>query len=388
MSAPGRGHWVEPNGSSFTGDFCRLELLQQLVENCPVLAYAKDAESLRFTLLNRRCEEQFKVPRAALIGLSDYDLFPKEVADRYLAEDRAVLDSRRILEIPVEKVGGELLGNLWFRTRKMGVYDADGKPRYLLCFTENITGEHQSLEKVESLRATLERSAHLATLGEVAAKSLHEFSTPLASIALIADMLERDAGAGPVDAARVIQDARAIVSTVDRMSKTAAMVRRLVRPSDEEPRRRVSLSAVVQESVDLCLSRCQAHGVRVSVEIPDALEIDCRAFEISQVFTNLINNAVDAMHGPEDRWILITADRVTEATRAFVTNGGPVISPDVRARLMEPFFTTKAATGGMGLGLTIARGIAQGHGGTLDLVPMAPNTRFVLTLPTTVKSAP
>ncbi len=82
-----------------------------------------------------------------------------------------------------------------------------------------------------------------------------------------------------------------------------------------------------------------------------------------------------------DAWIEIAGERAGDGVRLSVTDSGPPIPEEVRARIMEPFFTTKAAGEGTGLGLSISRGIAESQGGRLEFDAASPHTRFVLTLP-------
>ena len=74
-----------------------------------------------------------------------------------------------------------------------------------------------------------------------------------------------------------------------------------------------------------------------------------------------------------------------DSVEFFVADSGPGIPPEIRSRIMDPFFTTKAVGSGTGLGLNISRAIVEDHGGSISLDDASRNTRFVVKLPKTRK---
>jgi signal transduction histidine kinase len=113
---------------------------------------------------------------------------------------------------------------------------------------------------------------------------------------------------------------------------------------------------------------------------PD-LYVECRSVQISQILLNLVSNAHDAALGQPTRWVRISAEVAPAEVSIKVTDSGPGIPPELRPRIMEPFFTTKEFGKGTGLGLSVSKGIAEAHGGRLSYDPSARHTCFVLTLP-------
>jgi C4-dicarboxylate-specific signal transduction histidine kinase len=119
--------------------------------------------------------------------------------------------------------------------------------------------------------------------------------------------------------------------------------------------------------------------------------VQCREVQIEQVLVNLLNNAFDAIDGdPRSRpWVQVRvsmqpasgADGAADAVCIDVLDGGPGVSPQDRARLMETFFTTKPRGAGIGIGLSVSQTIAQEHGGSLELLDSDGPTCFRLTLP-------
>jgi signal transduction histidine kinase len=135
------------------------------------------------------------------------------------------------------------------------------------------------------------------------------------------------------------------------------------------------------ESTLVILGHKLRHGtVRIERDYaPDLPHTNARGSELNQVWTNLLDNAIDAVAGNGT----ITIRTCSTPTEILVEIGddGPGIPPEVAARIFEPFYTTKGVGSGTGLGLDIARRIVVGHGGDLRLDSPAAPTRFEVRLP-------
>jgi signal transduction histidine kinase len=103
--------------------------------------------------------------------------------------------------------------------------------------------------------------------------------------------------------------------------------------------------------------------------------------ELNQVWTNLIHNAADAVHGAGGERITVSVSAGDGEVVVAVEDDGPGIPDDIQSRLFEPFFTTKAVGQGTGLGLDIARRIVEAHRGTLGFTSEPGRTRFTVRLP-------
>jgi signal transduction histidine kinase len=153
-----------------------------------------------------------------------------------------------------------------------------------------------------------------------------------------------------------------------------------------------SVALIVRDTVELCTERFRQHNIDLVIDpIEPGLYVECRGVQIAQVLLNLLSNAHDAVDGARERRVRIAVDNDDRDVRIAVSDSGPGIPPEIRARIMEPFFTTKEIGKGTGLGLSVSKGIAEAHGGRLALDPEARETRFVLTLrrvPAPVQQSP
>jgi signal transduction histidine kinase len=112
---------------------------------------------------------------------------------------------------------------------------------------------------------------------------------------------------------------------------------------------------------------------------PDLPLIQARGGELNQVWTNLIDNALDAMSGEGKLWLITRCEN--NFAMVEIADNGPGIPPEIMPRLFEPFFTTKGVGVGSGLGLDIVYRIVAQHDGSIDVQSEPGHTRFIVRLP-------
>jgi PAS domain S-box-containing protein len=115
------------------------KFLNSVVENIPDMIFVKDAKDLRFLRFNKAGEELLGYSRENLYGKSDHDFFPRDDADFFTKNDRMVLDNRKAVDIPEEKVRTRFRGERILHTKKIPILDETGTPVYLLGISEDIT---------------------------------------------------------------------------------------------------------------------------------------------------------------------------------------------------------------------------------------------------------
>jgi signal transduction histidine kinase len=246
--------------------------------------------------------------------------------------------------------------------------------------------------ELEQTRQSSIHSAKMAALGEMSGNIGHEINNPLAAILLRAHRLQRLAAKDKLDATTVAAAARDINTTVDRIRRIVDALRLFARDAEKDPMRPESVAHIVRDTVELCTERFRQHNIDLSIDpIAPGLHVECRGVQIAQVLLNLLSNAHDAVEDARERRVRIAVDNDERDVRIAVSDSGPGIPAELRARIMEPFFTTKDIGKGTGLGLSVSKGIAEAHGGRLALDPDARETRFVLTLrrvPAPVQQSP
>jgi signal transduction histidine kinase len=149
---------------------------------------------------------------------------------------------------------------------------------------------------------------------------------------------------------------------------------------DQAPVQTVDLHAGLENTLVILRHKTRA-GVRIVREYDDTVPpIEAYGSELNQVWTNLIDNAIDAMHG-EGEIVIRTSAAEDDKVVVELIDSGPGIPPDIQARIFEPFFTTKGPGAGTGLGLHIAYNIVERHHGRIEVQSEPGRTAFKVTLP-------
>ncbi|HUT53665.1 MAG TPA: ATP-binding protein [bacterium] len=232
-------------------------------------------------------------------------------------------------------------------------------------------------EQVASTRA-LAHAEKLNVVGQLAAGMAHEINSPLDGAIEAARIIER----GDMDPEEVREFARAQRTALERI---AAIIYRLLTFSRMEQARQGStrLETSITEAVELVRYRLKNSGL--SIEVPDAKAmlqvIGGAALELSQIFVNLLGNAIDA--SPAGGVIRIEVEEHDGRVDIAVIDQGPGIPEEAERRLFTPFFTTKEVGKGTGLGLAISKNIVEQFGGAIEFMNQAPpwGARFTVHLP-------
>jgi signal transduction histidine kinase len=153
---------------------------------------------------------------------------------------------------------------------------------------------------------------------------------------------------------------------------------------DQAPVQRVDVRVGLEQT--LVILRHKLRDVEVRTDLGDDLpEIEAFGSELNQVWTNIVDNAVDAMDGRGSIDISAKADPGGDGVVVTICNAGPPIPDEVRARLFEPFFTTKEPGRGTGLGLHISHNVIVRHGGRVEVDSGPDGTCFEVTLPAVIE---
>lgn len=237
--------------------------------------------------------------------------------------------------------------------------------------------------EAHALQDRMMQVSRLATMGEMAAGIAHEINQPLTAIANYAKACEHFLAAGEPDLEEVRLALREISSEALRAGDIIRRLRRLV-SRHEESRSSTTMDDLIEEVKAIIQSDARMHGARVTFALQGDLPLlNVDRVQIQHALINLLRNAFEAVqeNGMGDRAVTLeTRSSEHHEIEIDVRDNGPGVAPKIRARLFEPFRTTKPA--GSGLGLSICRTIAEAHGGKLDYQDNKPNGAiFRLTLP-------
>lgn len=365
--------------------------LHNIINNIPDLVWLKDREG-SFVVVNEPFGRACGRKPAELTGLTDLDVWPGELAERYRRGDIEVITSgkRRQVEEPLTDQSGR---TSWVETIRTPIRDEAGviigiagiarditaRKRLQQEQVETITESMKAYRKLQETQQQLVQSEKLAAVGTMISGLAHELNNPLAGVIGYAELLqdaELDSQARG-DLAEIVNNAMRCKKIIENL---------LIFSRKREPRREVcDLNEAVRQAYALKAHDIELDNIKVELALAPELPATCAdIYQFEQVFLNLINNAHHALQKGEPPRRLALSSRVSVAGKLVfsVANNGPLIPAEFINKIFEPFFTTKDVGQGTGLGLAISHGIVREHGGTITVASSAAaGTVFTIVLP-------
>jgi two-component system NtrC family sensor kinase len=242
----------------------------------------------------------------------------------------------------------------------------------------------------ETLKETQQELLHkenLASMGQLAAGVAHELNNPLGTILLYSNIVYKETP--EIDKHR--EDLRMVIDETNRCKTIVRNLLDFARQNEilAQPTR---LNELLQKLVDEQKKLPKFEKIRIVLELdPEVPTIQADPLQLYQVFTNLMNNAAEAMEA-KGEGILTIVTRLAplgQGVKVSFTYTGLGISEENRAKLFQPFFTTKPVGMGTGLGLSIVYGIVKMHGGQIQVQSKeGKGSVFTITLPMKLPVAP
>jgi len=360
-----------------------------ILDNIPDMAWLKDREG-RFVAANTPLASAAGKKRPEdILGLTDLDIWPHDLAERYRADDAEIMQSglHKRVEEPLVDAEGK---TRWIETLKTRIVGDNGEVIGTTGIARDVTKRKRAeealritndeLERRVALRTeelaeaqeTLVRKERLAVLGQLAGGVAHQIRNPLAAIMNATYVLKRHLSPGQHsnvdDAIRIIHDEVRHANVII----TGLLDYARVRTPDRHP-------ASIVELVERALtSGSLPDNVQVERRIePGVAMLRIDSDQIHGAIFNLVRNAVEAM--PDGGKLVVEVSTDGDQLMVAVADDGPGISSQVRAHLFEPLHSTKPM--GIGLGLVTARTFIEAHGGRIAHVDTVAGARFEIRLP-------
>jgi PAS domain S-box-containing protein len=332
----------------------QLAEIETVYRTAPIGLALFDTKDFRYLRLNDRQAEFFGQKPEQIVGRTLTEMAPIEGL-RELFEQ--VLAGEPVINYPLE---GELATrpgeHRYWTVSYFPVIAADGTVQAISAASLEITQQ----KKAET---ALMQSEKLAVVGRLAASIAHEINNPLESVTNLLYLAERSD-----DLSQIQHYVQTAEREIRRVSVIANQTLRFHKQSSSP--QEISGEQLIDSVVSLFQSRIVNAGINVEDRKNVTQPVRCFEGEIRQVLSNLVSNAIDAMH-PHGSGRLLLRSRVgrdwTTGRPGLVitvadTGGG--MSAPVISRIFEPFYTTKGI-GGTGLGLWVSNEIVHRHHGTL-----------------------
>lgn len=356
------------------------ELYRTVVEDQTDLISRCTPEGIR-TFVNRAYCEYHGKPAEELLGQSIFDLIPprdrKKIRESFASmtpENPVVSYDHRVL-----RPNGKLSLNQWL---DHAIFDESGTLREIQSIGRDITKEREA-------EARLREAQRLESIAVLASGIAHDFNNLLTPILIYAEGLRSYFADGSVESSQVLQ----ILAAANRAKELVRQILTFGRESHELQRQPTAVAPVIQDTLQLLRASVpkQIH-FEVSVD-GECGTVEADPSELYQILSNLCTNACQAM--PAGGTLSVSASEIMlEHTdlpnglyvQLMVQDTGSGISADILERIFDPFFSTKPAGEGTGLGLSVVHGAVTGLGGRIDVQShVGKGTTFVVYLPCTDK---
>lgn len=310
-------------------------------------------------------ERQFGYGAGEVIGRNVNILMPspyREEHDSYLHRYLRTRE-KRIIGIGREVYGQRKDGSVFPMYLSVGEGKLEGASIFV-GIIHDITDQRAAARRLSDLQAELLQVSRLSGMGQMASALAHEINQPLTAIAAYMKAIRRMLDAA--DAAALARARAALDSANEQALRAGEIIRRLrefVARGDTE-KAVVDAHILITESMALARmsNKLGRASVRMELDSP-AQSVIADKVQIQQVLLNLVRNALEAIDGIVPGILVVSAHAKGDFVEFAIADNGPGIADDVRARLFEPFVTTKKD--GMGVGLSICRTIIESHGGRL-----------------------
>jgi PAS domain S-box-containing protein len=353
--------------------------LDEIIDSVADPLFVKDRQH-RWVLLNKAFCDFVGRDRHALLGKSDYDVFPKSQADVVRASDEIVLNSDG--ENINEEEMTDFKGLLHTVVTKKVLYTDDSGEKRIVGIIRDVT-ERKRLE--EQLR----QAQKMESVGLLAGGIAHDFNNLLTPIMGNSELLLRDLGPG--------NGGRFVGEILQAATRASDLTRQLLAFGRKQmlELRTTDLGDVITRFEPM-LRRTIREDIRMQVLLPTSVGVvRADVGQIEQVLMNLAINARDAI--PEEGLLTIEVQNIDldkgHVSQHLEVKPGPYVmiavsdngigmDLETRERMFEPFFTTKHGAKGTGLGLSMVYGIMKQHGGSISVTSEpGKGTTFKLYLP-------
>jgi len=339
------------------------EEFETIFNRVPSQIWYKDTHN-RILRVNDSVCRNLGMTREQLEGHASEELFPESAAAFFKDDQEVIASGLPKLGIS-EQIATAQGERFWLRTDKVPILGASGEVVGLLVVSEDISERKRDEAERRSLEAQLQQSQKLESLGSLAGGVAHDMNNVLAAVLGLASLLrEKAAPATP--------EAKSLDTIVNACTRGRDVVKSLLyfAHKDLQEEQVIHLNSLVQEMTQL-LSHTTLKRVQLQVDLQKEVGyVRGDPGALGHALMNLCVNAMDAMPGGGMLHIQ-TGLEADGGVSIRVQDTGEGMSPEVLARAMEPFFSTKGKGKGTGLGLSMVYGTMKAHDGTFELQSQA-----------------
>lgn len=331
--------------------------LDSIVDNVPIMLFVKEVERLRFVRFNRASEELVGMRREDVLGKCDLDLFPPDEAEFFTQQDRKVISDGVMVEIPEEIIDTRNHGRRILHTKKIPVFDADGRPRFLMGISEDITEKKRTEIALKEAKEAAEAASRAKS--DFLANMSHEIRTPMNAILGMTELLlDTQLDDTQREYLKMVHDSgEALLGLINDILDFSKIESGKFNLDNMEFSLQETLGDTMKTLAIRALHKELELAVHIATDVPPVLIGD--PGRLRQIVMNLVGNAVKFTETGEV--VLDVSCKSIEADWVEllfqVRDTGIGIPPDKLDKIFQAFEQADTSTtrryGGTGLGLTI-----------------------------------
>ncbi|OLS29276.1 MAG: Blue-light-activated protein [Candidatus Heimdallarchaeota archaeon LC_2] len=343
-------------------------ILNMIFEHAPDPIFVKDLNGI-YTNVNRAFADFHGLTVRSAQGKTDNDLFDSEIAEKFLIEDKRIIDTGRVEVSEVTLFVDKKLRTT--SVTKGPIFSKNYKPMGIMGIVHDITYNKQ-------VAAKLIESQKMDSIGNLAGGIAHDLNNTLSGVMGYASLIltQESLDENKVYLEKIINASKRAAKLIDRLQTfTKKHVDQLIS---------VDLNSIISDTYALINPSIQAK-LKINLDLDsDLMELDGDPTQISQVVMNLLFNAIDSIEGQGkisisttmasladlDSYIMKSPNiKPGEFVKLTINDTGKGIPEELMDKIFEPFFTTKidGTVKGNGLGLTIVYNVVTNHGGVIDV---------------------
>lgn len=245
-------------------------------------------------------------------------------------------------------------------------------------------------KQLEVAHQKLLQSDRLASLGQLSATVAHEINNPISGVLNLAMLLDRIMKEDGIPKDRLPEFRRYLGQIIDETTRVGRIVSDLLAFSrrSKPQSTNMDLNGVIKSTLLILRHRLELGDIALELHLSDTLPlVECDGSQMQQVLINLVMNGAEACQNKGHGTISIMTRRENESVVLQISDTGDGIPKEALPRIFDPFFTTKGEVKGIGLGLSVAYGIVDAHGGDISVEStVGMGTVFTVTIP--IKKSP
>lgn len=333
-------------------------ILEKIIENAPVIIFWKDkngtfkgSNNLFLELMNIKNKDE-------LIGKKDSDFDINEKED-YMNDDLLVMSSKKPKLNYIETITTQNSNIKTLNTSKVPLIDEKNNVIGVLGVINDITEELETKKQIALQEQLLIQQSKLASMGEMIANIAHQWRQPLSIISSSATGIKVQKEFGILDENSEIKALETINENAQYLSNTIDDFRDFFKKS--KTKNLVNLNNLFSKTLKLILTRLKNKDITI-INNSNDIEFETYESEMIQVVMNIINNAIDAFENKDyNKFIFVETQKTENQITIKIKDNAGGIEKNILDRIFEPYFTTKEAKQGTGIGLYMCNEIIVKH---------------------------